>query len=301
MKILLLGKNGQVGWELQRSLAPLGELLAYGRDEADLEGGEGLRKLIREAQPEVILNAAAYTAVDKAESDADRAQLVNAQAVGIMAEEASRLNAWLIHYSTDYVFDGEKSAPYHEDDAPNPLSVYGKTKLEGERLIQKCHAKHIIFRTSWVYAARGGNFAKTMLRLAKEKEQLNVIADQYGSPTSAELIADVTGLVLYRLCRSADDSPALAGIYHLTAAGYTTWHAYAQYVLQLAQARGVSLMASAETVRPIPTEKYPLPAVRPKNSQLSTSRLVHTFGLHLPDWRYHVQRLIDELVIQGAL
>lgn len=301
MKILLLGKNGQVGWELQRSLAPLGELLAYGRDEADLEGGEGLRKLIREAQPDVILNAAAYTAVDKAESDADRAQLVNAQAVGIMAEEAFRLNAWLIHYSTDYVFDGEKSAPYHEDDAPNPLSVYGKTKLEGERLIQKCHAKHIIFRTSWVYAARGGNFAKTMLRLAKEKEQLNVIADQYGSPTSAELIADVTGLVLYRLCRSADDSPALAGIYHLTAAGYTTWHAYAQYVLQLAQARGVSLMASAETVHPIPTEKYPLPAVRPKNSQLSTSRLVRTFGLHLPDWRYHVQRLIDELVIQGAL
>ncbi|WP_019141911.1 dTDP-4-dehydrorhamnose reductase [Noviherbaspirillum massiliense] len=299
MKILLLGKDGQVGWELQRSLSPLGELHAFGRNEADLEKPESLRQLIRGIQPAVIVNAAAYTAVDKAESDPEKARQINAQAPGVLAEEADRLNAWLVHYSTDYVFDGKKSSPYEEDDLTNPISVYGQTKLEGERLIRDHHAKHLIFRTSWVYAARGGNFAKTMLRLAKERNQLKVIADQYGAPTSAELIADVTALVLHRIGQQA--KPEFAGAYHLTAGGHTTWHAYAQYVLQRAESSGAILKAKGDAVQPIPSEAYPLPAVRPKNSRLDTTKLTQTFDLQLPEWQYHVRRLIDELSAQGAI
>lgn len=297
MKILLLGKDGQVGWELQRSLAPLGELVACGRSEADLEQPEALRQLVRRVQPDIILNAAAYTAVDKAESEAARAQQINAAAAGLLADEASRCNAWLVHYSTDYVFDGENPLPYAEEDATNPLSVYGKTKLEGEQLIRNAHARHLIFRTSWVYAARGGNFAKTMLRLAKERDELKVIADQFGAPTSAELIADVTALVLYRIIQSGEAAAAFAGTYHLTANGHTTWHGYAQYVLELAQGHGLALKATATNVQPIPTTAYPTPAARPKNSRLNTTRLTSTFGIHLPDWRYHVQRLIDEIAV----
>lgn len=299
MKILLLGKDGQVGWELQRSLAPLGELIASGRKDADLEDLDGLRALIRRIQPTVIVNAAAYTAVDKAESDSNKARRINAEAVGVLAEEASRLTAWLVHYSTDYVFDGSKSSAYIEEDPTNPLSMYGKTKLEGEELIRQSKTKHLIFRTSWVYAARGGNFAKTMLRLAKERDQLKVVADQHGAPTSAELIADVTALVLYRIGQNQNAS--VAGTYHLTANGHTTWHQYAQYVLELAQARGIQLKAGCEAVEPILTEAYPVPAVRPKNSRLNTSKLTQTFHLHLPDWQYHVQRLIDELTAQGSI
>jgi len=299
MKILLLGKDGQVGWELQRSLAPLGELVSMGRREANLEDLDGLRDSVRRHRPDVIVNAAAHTAVDKAESEPEKAHRINAEAVGALAEEASQLNAWLLHYSTDYVFDGEKTAPYSENDPTTPLSVYGSTKLEGEQLIRKHHAKHLIFRTSWVYAARGGNFAKTMLRLAGEREELKVIADQHGAPTSAELIADVTALTLYRLRQEA--GAALAGTYHLVADGETTWHGYAQYVLELAEARGIVLKAHSAHVQPISTEAYPLPAARPKNSRLDTSKLANTFNLHLPDWRYHVQRLMDELVTQGAL
>lgn len=295
MKILLLGKNGQVGWELQRSLASLGELVAAGRQQANFEDAESLRSLVRQIRPDVIVNSAAYTAVDKAESEPEKARCVNAESVGVLAEETHRLNAWLVHYSTDYVFNGEKASPYHEEDATGPLSVYGKTKFEGEQLIRKHNPRHLIFRTSWVYAARGGNFAKTMLRLAKEREELNVIADQHGAPTSAELIADVTALALYSIRGNADAAQSLAGIYHLAASGETTWHGYAQHVLELAQASGAQLRTKPGAVRPIPTTAYPLPAVRPKNSRLDTTKLSNAFNLHLPDWRYHVQRLMAEL------
>jgi dTDP-4-dehydrorhamnose reductase len=301
MKILLLGKNGQVGWELQRALAPLGELIALGRQEADLEDHEGLRRIVRDLRPGAIVNAGAYTAVDKAESEADKAARINAGAPGVLAEEARRLNAWLVHYSTDYVFDGRKSSPYGEDDAAGPLSVYGRTKLEGEQAIRHAAPAHLILRTSWVYAARGGNFAKTMLRLAKERDQLKVVADQHGAPTSAELIADVTALALYRVMHANDDArQALSGTYHLAAAGQTTWHGYAQHVLAAARGRGMALKAGPESVLPIETEAYPTPAARPKNSCLNTAKITGAFGLHLPDWRYHVQRLMDEITPQGA-
>jgi len=294
MKILLLGKDGQVGWELQRALAPLGEVIAYNRTTANLEELDKLRKLICHEAPSVIVNAAAHTAVDKAESEPERAQRINAEAAAVLAEESGRINSWLVHYSTDYVFDGEKTSPYQEDDPTQPLSVYGKTKQDGERLIQELHNKHLIFRTSWVYAARGGNFAKSMLRLAQERNELKVVADQHGSPTSAELIADITALVLYRIFENKDSAEALAGTYHLTASGDTTWHGYAQYVLELAQAKGLTLNIGPESVEPIPTDAYPLPARRPKNSRLNTNKLSDTFCLHMPDWRYHVRRLVDE-------
>jgi dTDP-4-dehydrorhamnose reductase len=298
MKILLLGKDGQVGWELQRSLAPLGELLAFGRGEADLENLDGLRHLVERHRPDVIVNAAAYTAVDKAESEADKARAINALAPDVLAQLAGASGAWLIHYSTDYVFDGDKPAPYLEDDTTGPLSIYGSTKLEGEHLIRQSAARHLIFRTSWVYAARGSNFAKTMLRLAREKDTLSVVADQYGAPTSAALIADVTALALYRIAQ-ATDAGRLAGTYHLAAGGSTTWCNYAKYVLELARAAGASLKAGPDDVKPIPTTDYPVPARRPKNSRLDTTKLANTFGLHLPGWQYHVRRLIDDLAAQG--
>jgi dTDP-4-dehydrorhamnose reductase len=300
MKILLLGKDGQVGWELQRSLAPLGELLAFGRSEADLENLDGLRQLIEHHRPDVIVNAAAYTAVDKAESEPDKARAINALAAGMLAQLAGASDAWLIHYSTDYVFDGDKPTPYLETDTTGPLSVYGSTKLEGEQLIRQSSARHLIFRTSWVYAARGGNFAKTMLRLARDKDSLSVVDDQYGAPTSAALIADITALALYRIGQ-APDADQLTGTYHLAAGGTTSWCEYAKYVLELARAAGGTLKAGPNEVRPIPTEAYPLLAKRPKNSRLDTTKLAGTFDLHLPKWQYHVRRLVDELAAQGAL
>lgn len=293
MKIHLLGKDGQVGWELQRSLAPLGELIACGSADANFEDLGSLRALIARTKPDAIVNAAAYTAVDKAESEPEKARRINAEAVAVLAEEAARSGAWLIHYSTDYVFDGEKAAPYVEDDQTGPLSVYGKTKLAAEQAIRESGAKHFIFRTSWVYAARGGNFAKTMLKLAMEREELRVVADQHGAPTSAELIADVTALALHRAHRDTD--AGLSGTYHLAASGRTTWHAYARYVLELAQARGVSLNVLPDQVQAIPSSAYPVPAPRPKNSQLDTSRLCATFKLHLPEWQWHVHRMMQEI------
>lgn len=295
MKIILFGKDGQVGWELQRALAPLGELVALGEQQADFEDLQHIRQLVRQMHPDVIVNAAAYTAVDKAEADPAKAQRINADAVGVLAEEAHRLNAWIVHYSTDYVFDGEKTSPYTEEDTPRPLSMYGKTKLEGDQLIAHSQANHLIFRTSWVYAARGSNFAKTMLRLAQDREQLKVIADQHGAPTSAELIADVTALALHRIAIAEKPPNTFSGTYNLVASGHTTWHGYAQYVLELARDRAQQLKAGPAQVLPIKTSDYPLPAARPKNSRLDTTKLCTTFNLQLPDWRYHVQRLMDEL------
>jgi dTDP-4-dehydrorhamnose reductase len=301
MKILLLGKDGQVGWELQRALAPLGELRALGRADADFARPEMLRAAIAAFGPDVIVNAAAYTAVDKAESDAATAHSVNALAPGVLAEEAAARGAWLVHYSTDYVFDGSKEGAYVEDDPTNPLSVYGRTKCEGEERIRAAGAHHLILRTSWVFAPRGGNFAKTMLRLAKERDSLNVIADQHGAPTGAELIADATALALHRLRNAGPASDAMSGTYHLTAAGATTWHGYAQYVLAKALAQGAAFRTPPQAVLPIASEAWPAPAARPRNSRLDTRLFESTFDLRMPDWRHHVDRLIVELARQGLL
>ncbi|WP_310376211.1 dTDP-4-dehydrorhamnose reductase [Rhodoferax ferrireducens] len=294
MKILLLGKNGQVGWELQRSLAVLGQLTALDRHSSDYCGDlnqlDGLADTVRRLHPDVIVNAAAHTAVDRAESEPELARTLNALAPGVLATEAEKLGAWLVHYSTDYVFDGSGNQPWRETDSPAPLSVYGRSKLEGEQRIQATCSKHLIFRTSWVYAARGGNFAKTMLRLARERTQLTVIDDQIGAPTGAELLADVTALAL----RSAMAAPALAGIYHLAAAGQTSWHGYARYVLSLAQQAGVALKAGPDAVEAVPTTAFPTPAKRPHNSRLDTHKLQAAFGLTLPDWQDGVARMLNE-------
>lgn len=300
MKILLFGKEGQVGWELQRSLLTLGDIIASEQHELDFENPDDVRGWVRRHEPDIIVNAAAYTAVDQAEAEPEKARRINADAVGVLAEEAKRLDAWLVHYSTDYVFDGEKVGTYVEDDLPNPLSVYGRTKLEGEMRVRECHAKHLIFRTSWVFAARGKNFAKTMLRLAKERDTLKVIADQHGAPTSAELLADVTALALHRVLHNQHRSD-LSGTYHLVAGGETSWHDYAQYVVTVARERGIVLKTTPEHIYPIKTEEYPLPAKRPRNSRLSVSKITGAFGVQLPDWHHQVRRLIDELTLQGGL
>jgi dTDP-4-dehydrorhamnose reductase len=290
MKILILGCNGQVGWELQRSLAPMGEVAALDRRKANLADTESLRHVIRDFTPQVIVNAAAYTAVDKAESEPDLAHRINAGAPFIMADEAKSTGAWLVHYSTDYVFDGSQEGRYTEADATGPLSVYGRTKLEGERVIQASGCNALIFRSSWVYAARGNNFAKTMLRLAKERDHLQVVGDQWGAPTSAELIADITAHAL----RQAMKKPELSGLYHLTASGEASWHSYACHVLTQAQTLGQSFKVSSSEVAAIATTDYPLPAARPKNSRLDTTKLQTVFGLHLPAWQVHINRMLKE-------
>ncbi len=294
LKILLLGKNGQVGWELQRSLAPLGQLTALDRHSTDYCGDvsnlEGIADTVRRLRPDTIVNAAAHTAVDRAESEPDLARTLNALAPGVLATEAAKLGAWLVHYSTDYVFDGSGSQPWQESDATGPLSVYGQTKLEGEQRIRAACAQHLVLRTSWVYAARGGNFAKTMLRLAKERDALTVINDQFGAPTGAELLADVTAHAL----RTAMANPSLSGTYHLAAGGVTTWHGYARYVLAQAQQAGVALKAGPDNVAPVPTSAFPTPAQRPLNSRLDTRKLQAAFGLTLPDWQVGVARMLNE-------
>lgn len=297
MRIVLLGMDGQVGWELQRALAPLGELIALDRSAADLEHPAALVEKIRELKPAVIVNAAAYTAVDRAESESARAHSINAEAPAALGVLARELGAWLVHYSTDYVFDGAKAAPYREDDETRPLSVYGRTKLAGERGIASSGCQHLIFRTSWVFAARGGNFARTMLKVAAERDRLTVVNDQFGAPTSAELIADVTALCLYRVLRG-EPCPSLSGIYHLVAAGETSWFEYARLVLTEAVRHGVALKVAPDAVMPIPAREYPTPACRPSSSRMCSDKLRSTFGLELPDWRFHVRRMVQELAIR---
>ncbi len=294
MKILLFGKGGQVGWELQRSLAPLGPLVALDFDSTDHCGDftdpAGLRDTVRAVQPDLIVNAAAHTAVDKAESEPELAHRINAEGPGALAEEAARLGAWLVHYSTDYVFDGSGTRPWREADRAAPLSVYGRTKLAGEQAVQAAGAKHLILRTSWVYAARGGNFAKTMLRLAQERDKLTVIDDQIGSPTGAELLADATAQAVVALQRD----PSLAGLYHLTAAGETSWHAYARFVIETARQVVPALPIKAQTIEPVPTSAFPTPAARPHNSRLDCTRVQAAFGLQLPAWQHGVERMLRE-------
>lgn len=295
MDILLFGKNGQVGWELQRALAPLGNLIVIDRQSTDycgdFENPEGLAETVRRIKPTVIVNATAYTAVDKAESEQDKARLVNATSMKSLAEAAEETGAWLVHYSTDYVFDGSGVSPWCEDDATAPLNVYGQTKLEGEQAIVRTMTKYLILRTSWVYAARGNNFAKTMLKLAKDRESLSVINDQFGAPTGAELIADSTAHAI----RVALNNNAVAGIYHLIAAGETTWHAYATKVIEFAKAHGVELQVKA--IDAVPTSAFPTPAKRPANSRLNTEKFQKAFGLNLPDWTVGVERMLLETLI----
>jgi dTDP-4-dehydrorhamnose reductase len=300
MKILLLGKNGQVGWELQRSLAPLGDVLALDSKSIDYCGDlndlEGIAATVRAYAPDVIVNAAAYTAVDKAESEPGQAQRVNAEAVAVLADEAQQLGAWLVHYSTDYVFDGSGAQPWQETDAVAPLSVYGASKLAGEQAIQASGCKQLIFRTSWVYAARGNNFAKTMLRLARERDSLSVIADQFGAPTSAELLADISAHAL----RSVMHEPSLGGLYHLAASGETNWHDYARFVLEQAEAAGVTLKVAPQQIAAIATSAYPTAARRPLNSRLNTAKLQNAFALNLPDWQAGVARMLSETLEKSA-
>ena len=296
MKILLLGKNGQVGWELQRSLAPLGELIALDHDSKDYCGNftnpEELARTVRIIAPDVIVNAAAHTAVDKAESEPELARTINASAPGMLAQEALRSNAWLIHYSTDYVFDGSGEKPWLETDATGPLSVYGSTKLEGEQLIQQSGCKYLIFRTSWVYGARGGNFAKTMLKLARERDSLNIINDQIGSPTGADLLADITAHTI----RAVQSRPELSGLYHLVAGGETSWHGYASFVIDFARRAGIDIKVSADATNAVPTSAFPTPAKRPFNSRMNTTKLQRAFGLYLPEWESGVERMLSEVL-----
>jgi dTDP-4-dehydrorhamnose reductase len=296
MKILLLGKNGQVGWELQRSLAPLGELIALGSDSTglcgDLTNLEGIAVTVRAVSPDIIVNAAAHTFVDRAESEPELAGLINAQAPGVLAVEAARSGALLVHYSTDYVFDGSGERAWVETDTTGPLGIYGQSKLAGEQAILASGCRHLIFRTSWVYAARGANFAKTMLRLAQERERLNVIDDQIGAPTGADLLADVTAHAL----RAAVQRPELLGLYHLAASGYTSWHGYASFVINMARDEGLEIKVSMDAIERVASSAFVTAAARPKNSRLNTNKLQTAFGLHLPDWQTGVARMLTEII-----
>lgn len=299
LNFLLFGCNGQVGGELQKTLSSLGNVVALDVDSTehcgDFTKPDAIAETIRSIRPDVIVNAAAYTAVDKAESEPELAFLVNAQTPGILAQEAEKLGAWLIHYSTDYVFDGSGGEAWKETDAPNPLNVYGASKLQGERNIAGSCSKYIILRTSWVYAAKGGNFAKTMLRLAQERESLSVVDDQIGAPTGARLLARLTADVIPK----AMQNPGLSGLYHAVAAGETSWYGYARFVIGGARQRGVAIKVSDENVRPVTSSQFPTPAKRPANSRLDTSKLEQAFGIKLPDWQTGVAEMLDDIRVGG--
>ncbi|AOP96285.1 dTDP-4-dehydrorhamnose reductase [Escherichia coli] len=294
MKILLIGKNGQVGWELQRSLVTLGDVVAVDYFDntlcGDLSNPQGIAQTIQTVKPDVIVNAAAHTAVDKAETEQELSRLLNADSVEVIAKESAKLGALLIHYSTDYVFNGEGTHYRNEDEQTGPLNVYGETKLAGELAVAKHNARHFIFRTSWVYATRGANFAKTMLRLAKEKEKLSIINDQFGAPTGAELLADATAIAI----RTAVHNQKLFGTYHLVASGETTWFDYAQYVFSIAKELGETL--SIKEVIGVDTSAYPTPAKRPHNSRLSNKKFQTAFEVQLPDWKVGVKRVVTEIL-----
>ncbi len=299
MSILLLGKDGQVGWQLQRSLAPHGEIIACGRSECNLTDFDQLRSLVRRIRPAVIVNAAAYTAVDRAETEPELAMRINGEAPGVLAEEAAKLGALLIHYSTDYVFDGNKAEPYLESDPTGPRSVYGRTKLAGEEAIRAAGCNSVIFRTSWVFGARGGNFVKTILRLAREKEALNVVGDQIGSPTPAALIATVTGVALAMLRQGREMNREKQRLYHLCCGRPVSWHEFACTIVELAGAMpGFDLRLTPEAIRAIPSSEYPTAAVRPLNSRLDCARLESDFGLRMPDWHPYLARMLQLLSLK---
>jgi dTDP-4-dehydrorhamnose reductase len=296
MRILLTGKHGQVGFELQRALASVVEVCAVDQSECDLVSVSAIRALVRSFKPHVIVNPAAYTAVDKAESEPELAHAINAVAPGVLGEEAAKGNAWVVHYSTDYVFDGTKLGAYTEDDLTNPQGVYGRTKRDGEIALQASGAQHVIFRTSWVVGVHGSNFAKTILRLAVERESLNVVADQHGVPTSAALLADVTAQLIRQRQREGDDNFPF-GLYHLVARGETNWCDYARFVVSGALALGKSLKLSPEAIRAITSSEYPLPAKRPANSRLDTQKLRSRFEVELPDWQSGIRHILQQIVV----
>jgi dTDP-4-dehydrorhamnose reductase len=289
--ILVTGKNGQVGWELQRTLAPLGQVVALDAEDMDLCDVDAVRRTVREIAPHIIVNPAAHTAVDKAESEPDLAIAINGTAAGVLAEEAKKLDALLIHYSTDYVFDGTQTSPYVESDTPNPQSVYGRTKLAGEQAIQAVGGKHLILRTSWVYGVHGGNFVKTILRLAKERSELRIVADQYGAPTWARLLAESTAQIIERY------SEEKSGVYHLTPTGRTNWHQFAEEIVRLARQYDDALKHKPLAIHPIATHEYPVPAKRPANSSLSTEKVCKSFQLDLPDWKNDLAECIRLLYV----
>ena len=295
MKILLFGKDGQVGWELQRSLAFMGELVALDTDDKKLCGDftqpDSIIQTIHSVSPDIIVNAAAYTAVDKAESESALAYTINTQAPEILAQESRRLGAWLIHYSTDYVFDGNRVKPWRETDPTMPLNVYGSTKLEGEKSIISSGCKHLIFRTSWVYSARGENFIKTMIHLAQNREHLSVIDDQIGTPTGAELLADITAHSIHTALRQ----PQVSGLYHLTARGETSWYRYASFILDKIHQTGINLKLKKNNIQPVATDTFSQIAKRPRNSRLNTKKIEKTFNLNLPLWQTGVTRMLTEI------
>lgn len=296
-RILLLGKDGQVGTSLQPRLAALGEVIAHGRATCDLAKPDQLRAVIRNVQPDLIVNAAAYTAVDKAESDKEPCYGINAVAPGIIAEEARALGAWLVHYSTDYVFDGTKKGAYLEDDAPCPLSVYGRSKLEGDRAITAAMQNYTILRVSWVYGSVGRNFAKTILKLAAERDELRIVSDQFGAPTSADFIADTTTEIARRhLAKASSESATnFRGIFNLAPSGCVSWYDYAVELVREAKLQGRQLQLSESKILPIPSDQYPTPAARPKNSWLDTGKIRRTFGLNVPDWQAPLKKFIAQL------
>ncbi|EGT4253153.1 dTDP-4-dehydrorhamnose reductase [Citrobacter amalonaticus] len=299
MNILLFGKTGQVGWELQRSLAPLGNVIALDVHSTnycgDFSNPQGVAETVRRIRPDVIVNAAAHTAVDKAESEIEFAQLLNATSVEAIAKAATETGAWVVHYSTDYVFPGTGTTAWRETDETAPLNVYGETKLAGEKALQQHCPKHLIFRTSWVYAGKGNNFAKTMLRLAKDRTEMSVINDQYGAPTGAELLADCTAHAI----RVALNKPDVSGLYHLVASGTTTWYDYASLVF--AEARNAGIDLALTDLKAVPTSAYPTPARRPGNSRLNTEKFQRNFGLVLPQWENGVKRMLNELFTTTAI
>ena len=295
MKLLVTGKNGQVGFELTRALSVLGEVVAVDRQTCDMTKADAIRALVQQVKPDVIVNAAAYTAVDKAESEKEIANAVNAIAPGILGEEAAKLNALVVHYSTDYIFDGSKSGAYTENDTPNPQSAYGQSKLDGERALVKANPRHLILRTSWVYGAHGGNFAKTMLRLAADRDKLTVVADQFGAPTSASLLADLTAQLIGRYSREGGEKFPY-GIYHAVNNGETHWCDYARFVIATALAAGKALKTTPDNIAPITTAQYPTPAKRPANSRLDTQHFRDTFSLRLPPWQESMQHVLQQIL-----
>lgn len=297
MKVLLFGKNGQVGWELQRALAPIADLVAVDREDTgvlcgDLTDVDRVLATVQRVRPDAIVNAAAHTAVDKAESEPDLARAINAGGPAVLARAAAECRAWLVHYSTDYVFNGSGSKPWTEDDVTGPLNVYGQTKLEGEQLIRSSGCRHLILRTSWVYASRGHNFARTMLRLAAERDHLTVIDDQHGAPTGADLLADVTAHALL----AAIHRPALSGTYHVTATGETTWYGYARHVIETARAAGQPIRLAPDAIRQVASTAFKTAAARPMNSRLDTSKFREAFDLTLPRWNLGVDRMLTEIL-----
>ncbi|MFJ4195313.1 dTDP-4-dehydrorhamnose reductase [Pseudomonas sp. NPDC089534] len=297
-KIVLFGSNGQVGWELQSSLPLLGNLAVCDRSKVDLSDFDAVSAYLEQERPDIIVNAAAYNAVDQAETSEEDAQRINHDLVKVLADYAAGKSAWLVHYSTDYVFDGASERPYAETDVTNPLNAYGRSKAQGEQAVVASGCNHLLLRTSWVYSARGRNFAKTILRLAETKTEFSVVDDQTGAPTSASLVADITTLCLYQVLNSSNPE-ALSGTYHAVASGHASWYEYARYLVSEAVGLGIPLSCTEHDIRAVSCSEYPTKAVRPKNSRLDNSKIQNAFNICIPDWKINIKRTLSDMVRQG--